>query len=543
MHSQIHGTIWSTFVSTFHSQCETFGIHFIFIRWKSSYQSPQQIIDFAKFKLLCGSEVTDPGALAAVSTRLLFDFEQRREDAQVIESALVASHMRIVYSIPKHRYYMRTGTPSEPIAAEAAAQIMMKLGDGSLSDSQSRVLDRIRQWLANGILDKSELGELVARLLITFAHDSAVEGVTRREREDVGKFSCPVPVVDFIQALFQPNYAEMILDSSPQNVVDGKPLREAFKDACIHFTHFGRTEVAELLTEEAAFAAICRGMGWVFSRFQDGVDMGIPVFLKDRNEKLRASDMSMIFFQIKNSNRANRATIDLDDPRFQFFTKTQTGEADKRPYIVITMNLGVVPKLPPKDTEVPKSDYLMDSNQNQGATRSSASIPKRARAHDISTITEARTELTKRLKTSKQDYDPTQSPSEIGQPFAKTRLSLVRPPKSDQDLKLHPRYQINANGCSSSVYRVIKDDQKDQYYKILCTRDMMHEHPRPETGYIEAVYQMKPLWNRGLQSFSWLKMERPLNTLMTDLMAVEDGVTIGTQDDEEVREAVGSPED
>ena len=57
--------------------------------------------------------------LTAVSTRVLVEFEPHRESAKRIEMMLVESHMRIAFSTPTHREFFRSGTPSEPILAEA----------------------------------------------------------------------------------------------------------------------------------------------------------------------------------------------------------------------------------------------------------------------------------------------------------------------------------------------------------------------------------------------------------------------------------------
>lgn len=78
--------------------------------------------------------------LAAVALRLLLEFDPTRQAAIVAESKLVQGHMRIAYSIPAHQEYVRSGAPSEPILAEAAAQIM-KFHD---------VLRTVSQYMTNG---------------------------------------------------------------------------------------------------------------------------------------------------------------------------------------------------------------------------------------------------------------------------------------------------------------------------------------------------------------------------------------------------------
>ena len=70
-----------------------------------------------------------PSKLAAISTRILIEFEPGRESGKHLEMELIESHMRILYSAPSHQEFLCSGTPSEPILAEAAAQYMAELSD------------------------------------------------------------------------------------------------------------------------------------------------------------------------------------------------------------------------------------------------------------------------------------------------------------------------------------------------------------------------------------------------------------------------------
>src|ERR1700733_8797581 len=88
------------------------------------------IIDFARAKLLChdsidvsAMDVEKAARTAVVDVRLMLDYEPRREASHQLQAELIASHMRICYSVPQSRGYMHSG-PSEPILAEAAAQQM-----------------------------------------------------------------------------------------------------------------------------------------------------------------------------------------------------------------------------------------------------------------------------------------------------------------------------------------------------------------------------------------------------------------------------------
>src|ERR1700723_3367182 len=62
--------------------------------------------------------------LAALSVRLMLDFEPRRIAAIENENLMVAGYLRVANVIPSHREYVISSTPSEPIVAEAAAQVL-----------------------------------------------------------------------------------------------------------------------------------------------------------------------------------------------------------------------------------------------------------------------------------------------------------------------------------------------------------------------------------------------------------------------------------
>jgi hypothetical protein len=62
--------------------------------------------------------------LAALSVRLMLDFEPRRIHATEVENLMVAGHLRIANVIPAHHEYVISSTPLEPIVAEAASQVL-----------------------------------------------------------------------------------------------------------------------------------------------------------------------------------------------------------------------------------------------------------------------------------------------------------------------------------------------------------------------------------------------------------------------------------
>ena len=83
--------------------------------------------------------------LAAISVRLMLDFEPRGISAIEIENLMVVSHLRVANVIPSNREYMISSTPSEPIVAEAAAQVLR-------GQSMINILcDNVRNGLINEV--------------------------------------------------------------------------------------------------------------------------------------------------------------------------------------------------------------------------------------------------------------------------------------------------------------------------------------------------------------------------------------------------------
>jgi len=428
--------------------------------------------------------------------------------------------MRVVFSIPKHRLYMYTGTPSEPILAEAAARLMLKFGqeetrrnpapsDLKTSVSRGAALKLLRGWVSGGLLEKGELGELVARTLLTFAHDLAIEEAMEAAKEKPEglddpdpMFSKPILVADFLRALLRPSYAEDALNYRPENDPNGQTLREAFKDAYVHFTHFGRTQEAKLLIDEAALYAMCRGMGWTFYRQQRGVDIGIPVFLRIPGDPLNRYRMTMIFIQVKNKPDSEELVIDMESPQFktQFFTKPPNGVVDNRPYIVIVMNLGV--RAPP----------LVTVGGEKGNP-----VPK-----------------------SMRPYNDQQTPSKVSTRATSERVQPERAAKGRPRPK-HPRYAFALHGCSSTLYRVIDEtEDKHVYAEILNSRTMLSEHPRPDDDCRNLVENLKPGWSCGEAYFGWVEPDGNSDVLPSqaveggaDRAVLREGVTLEERSEDE----------
>ncbi|KAJ1301382.1 hypothetical protein OPQ81_008646 [Rhizoctonia solani] len=202
----------------------------------------RDIITFAMDKLIAhgATDRVFQSKLAAISVRVGISFDSATELSRQIEAQLVESHMRIVYAIPEHREYMRTGSPSEPILAEAAARYLDEHHRFGIAHLGPEILSNVCQ---RGFLVRGERGELCGRLLVTVAHDIAIRNNSLGAPRPLGapkpKFHQPVLVTDFLCALFAENYHRTVLGATPVTVDSGsasdsnppRTLEEAFKDA------------------------------------------------------------------------------------------------------------------------------------------------------------------------------------------------------------------------------------------------------------------------------------------------------------------------
>ena len=55
-------------------------------------------------------------------------------------------------------------------------------------------------------------------------------------------------------------------------------------------------------------------------------------------------------------------------------------------------------------------------------------------------------------------------------------------------------YTIDAIGCSSETYRVVKLEEQLLWHDLLTCRDLLSEHSRQEIDFLQAVMAQKPIW-------------------------------------------------
>jgi len=275
--------------------------------------------------------------LAALAVCTLFDFAQFHA-TQHIQMELIASHMRIVWSMNKRREYVISGYPSEPILAIAA---LHHLHEVNRLGERLQTLSFMRDAVIEHHIAKGEKGELVARLILILAMYKALN------LPDTSGHLEPIPSVDvrdFLQALLPDgDHVDKFWASSPcRGGVSGAPtVDKIYQNAKIYFTHFVRYAI----TPEAKhlWAAVVRGQAIQCSFQQEEVDIIIPVVL-DAQAKLAEKHMSAILIQVR--NRTSLATWQPVAKKIGLFGEELT------PYISIVFQLGL-PKPAGKEINTP----------------------------------------------------------------------------------------------------------------------------------------------------------------------------------------------
>ena len=340
-------------------------------------------------------------------------------------------------------------------------------------------------YLGHGLISKGERGELIARFLLTLAHDKCVE--FDYKKADEAQYSKPVPLFDFLTALVGPTHMKVILESRPDNVHDGVTFEEAFKDAKVNFTHFVKGNDSSVITDNAAWMALSRCMAFQCANGQWMIDLYIPVLLWD--EPLGRYVVSGIFIQIKNQLKKQPAEIDAT--QLEFFTDPPAGHAEftrynERPYIAIVMHLGIQP-----------------GSMNGLATENKVS------------------------ENEATGNDPAEA-----SPWISPQSSSTTTPSDlniETDKITHPRYAITIVGCSNAVYNVIEKDDEDKYATLITSRDIVDEHPRQGDSFIGGVLRLKPYWTMQAQSFHWATSDGDKKTEGGPRQEFVEGVYIGNR--------------
>jgi len=251
------------------------------------------MVGLAQTKLSCGDISTDKAQTAALSVRVMLDFDIARESSRTYEEKLVESYMRVAFAVPEHREFLRSGTPSEPLLAEAAAQLL------SVNNwIQDGAPDLLFNLMEGGFLARGERGEMIGRLLWTIAHDNVICRLNLVDKTKL-QFHRPILLLDWLKELINPQWHESVLSSKPIADPHGLSLEEAFKDAYLNFSHFARAEDDSVLSPDMLYLCLVRHMAYQCADNQRSTDIVAAVHHEGLEAPIGPENTSPLYGQMK----------------------------------------------------------------------------------------------------------------------------------------------------------------------------------------------------------------------------------------------------
>ena len=228
--------------------------------------------------------MSDTGRFAALAVRLCLDIEPGRFSSQRYSETMIAQHMQVVYNIPSHKEYIKSGYSSEPILTEAAATIWNN------KDSEIDAIDSLKalsEVTKDCMMAKGNLGQLAARFILLRVYDIASLSAPNSTRfPDSSTFSNPVPLWTFFDSLFATNSLNNLATAQAMNRSGGDTLKQACKNKFVRFTHFALAEDSSVVSTAAGWKAFTRANAWQCYPRQEAVDIIIPVIMCNNDSKL-----------------------------------------------------------------------------------------------------------------------------------------------------------------------------------------------------------------------------------------------------------------
>jgi len=68
---------------------------------------------------------------------------------------------------------------------------------------------------------------------------------------------------------------------------------------------------------------------------------------------------------------------------------------------------------------------------------------------------------------------------------------------------IHPSYIIYVRGCSDSVYKVVRQQERNMYKSLLRKSALLADHPRQDPSTIQKVRQQRPFVSEDKASYHW----------------------------------------
>lgn len=260
-----------------------------------------ELIRFAKVKLLCDNKFNplEPShSIAIVSARTTLQLTPS------ISSDLIKRHMATCIGITTDREVVYGRYLSEPVLAEAAAQLMYPRGS---PDPLPSILQRTHEYLSlGGNSNVGKTGEFAFQLIACLAKDRVVANDRARAgHRSNGLYTQEVSFESFLRELcsienpFQLG-SDSISCAFDTLIIEGPD----FGSATVSFTHFVHTSLS-LLEQESLKQLYMRAAAVVLQDNAPGSDLAIPI-------RFASGTFAAMLVQVKNYGKNTSPSSDLE---------------------------------------------------------------------------------------------------------------------------------------------------------------------------------------------------------------------------------------
>lgn len=230
---------------------------------------------------------------------------------------------------------METVTPSEPIIAEAVAELLCK--DQNWSSSINTLAKHL---LSRGLVEKGLKGELFARLLCILARDFHLSGL--KTTNDSFPYAKTFSVNDFLQSLFGnkrfqefKEFTPPIPNTQSSESSETATFSDVFKKGSMNFTHFTNTDV--LLQDKnmshVLHLLLRQQQALQLAFAEPDFDILIPTYFGNVGEQFNPARASAVVISVKNRGAASH--LPLGNNIYKMFSHTND------PILCILVDLGI----------------------------------------------------------------------------------------------------------------------------------------------------------------------------------------------------------
>jgi hypothetical protein len=272
--------------------------------------------------------------VAVLSARLFLDISPISSQARQIEAELVRGHLRVLYSVREDLQTMVTGSSTEPLIAEAAAQIFNHTIDYNGNKEPYMNIWRILgEFVEQGLSSQGVIGELIGRTLSILAMDRAINALPSSEHCEL-KFQTPITVTSYYAALLTDEAWEKLRRSIPANYLQlseksaTTTFEDAFAEAYFHFSHYAMANDGTPFQDTSSWAHWMRGTAVICQLGQEAIDSANPIYFP-KSGPISPQTMSMQGNQYKTGIHADPLFAGIQDAK----TLGYFSEGRQMPYI------------------------------------------------------------------------------------------------------------------------------------------------------------------------------------------------------------------